>query len=184
MKGYLTFFWKEFQNLNSIDILIFSILINLNNFDYFSREIQVLFAIFIIRKSLIAHIHTNSIQIMFFLSGVKTRKLIFLNLIYHHLIYLPIAFLMLFLKFTSIHFFIENLIVFNLAICISALLKFTIPFYKIEEVFLRKMLQTIIYFTFFGLFFYSLKLSLMVILLFYTLIINYFNRTLNYDDIR
>jgi len=118
MRGYLQLFRRDLLNLSYIDIIIFSIFINLNTHHYFNREIQLVLAILIIKKSLIKHIYTDSIKILFFLAGSKTKIIILLNLIFNQLIYLFIAFLMYFLKVTTFHLVITNFIVFSLILCI------------------------------------------------------------------
>jgi hypothetical protein len=183
MRGYLSLFWNELIKLNSIDVLFFSILINLNLPNYFTREIQIVLAIFIIKKALIEHIQTDTIKTLLFLAGVKARKVVLLNLIFSHFIFIAISIIMLFFKITAIHLVIENLIILNFLICLSATIKYIIPLYKIEDFFMKKLFQSIIYFVFFGLVFLNQILSLVIIFLFYTYLIRFFNRTLNYYDI-
>lgn len=183
MKGYLVLFFKEMIKLNSIDILIFCFLINLNISSYLIREIQILFAALIIRKVLIDHIHTKSIKSVLFLSGTKTNKVIALNFLFNHSIFVLISVIMLLLKITTVDYILENLIILNLLISISAIIKFLIPFYLIEDSFFRNLSQTFIYVTFFGLFFLGQSISLTFILTSYALIYYFLNRTINYYDI-
>ena len=183
MKGYLILFLRELVNLNFIDIIVFSVFINLNLSDYFIREIQLLIAIFIIRKILIKHIYTDKIKTLLFISGFKIKKVILLNLIFNNLTFISISVIMFFFKLLNTFIFIENLIILNLLICVSFFIKYILPLNNIKDSFLKNFVESIIYFTFFSISFFGNTTSLFTIFSFYIFVFIFYNRTLNYYDI-
>lgn len=184
MKVLLKLIRIELVNLKFIDLLVFSVFININSFKYFSREIQILLSALIVRKALIEHVHLQNIKQILFLSGVKIKKAILLNIVVNNFIFIITLLLFLFINSgADTFFYIENFIILNFLICIATSIKYILPFNKIRDSFLRNLLQSIIYFILFSLIFLNHILSIVLILIFYVYIYQFFNRTFNYDDI-
>jgi len=87
MKIYLKLICKHIFNLGAIDIVVFSILINQNFTNLITREIQILISILILRKYLLNHEITKSLESILFITGAKVRIVVLLNLFFNNIIF-------------------------------------------------------------------------------------------------
>jgi len=182
---YIKLFKINIVHLNIIDILIFSVFVNLNYFDSVPEILRLLIAIFIIRKSLMSNIYTRFLENIIFISGTKIKKLVLLNFGINNLFFLTIAALLFFLKLSFLGVIVKNLFILNALICISFLLTFVMPFQEIKKPLFRSSVSVLSYYLLFS--FLSVGMiypliSLCLILGIFFLFIHYFNRTLCYDD--
>lgn len=183
--NYINLFKINLINLNSIDILIFSIFSNLNYFNSLPEMLKLFIAIFIMRKPLMSYVYTQSLEDIFFVSGAKIKKLVLINFCFNNIIFLIISIFLFFLNLSLSVVIVKNLFVLNTLICISFLLKFVIPFQEIKQPLFRNTIKTFLYYFLFGFLsmgmVYPLISSAIVFCVFF-LLIYYFNRTLCYED--
>lgn len=183
--NYINLFKINLINLNSIDILIFSIFSNLNYFNSLPEMLKLFIAIFIMRKPLMSYVYTQSLEDIFFVSGAKIKKLVLINFCFNNIIFLIISIFLFFLNLSLSVVIVKNLFVLNTLICISFLLKFVIPFQEIKQPLFRNTIKTFLYYFLFGLLSMGMAyplISTAIVFCVFFLLIYYFNRTLYYDD--
>jgi hypothetical protein len=187
LHNFINLFKLNIINLNSVDIVIFSIFINLYYFNFLPEMLKVFIAIFIVRKALMTYTYTQFLENIFFVSGVKIKKLVLINFYFNNIIFLVIAVFLLLFKLSILSAVVKNLFILNALISISFILRFVIPFQEIKQPLFRNSIRVFLYYIFFGFLGIGLSYPLIgtaVILVFFFLLIYYFNRTLCYDDFR
>ena len=183
---YFNLFVKNIVNLNIIDILIFSVFININYFEFLTRVIQILIAITIVRKTLIEHSYTSFIETAFFVAGARIKEFVLINFFFNQLIFFGVSMILMLFNLVSLKIITENLFILNLVICISFLIKFVIFSLDKIKYFYKSVIKGVLFYTLFG--FLSIGISFprlgsLIALFVFFFIIHYYNRTLNYEDI-
>lgn len=176
---------KNLISLSVLDIIIFSFYINTNYFFSFPEILKISIAVFLIQQTLLNYSYTKFIESIFFISGIKVKKLVLINFFINNLFFLTISFSLKIIEMTTIQNISKNFFILNALILISFLLKFIIPFQNIKHSFLRKVISLILFYFLFGLISVGLSFpfigSLLLLIIFFFLI-NYFNRSLNLYD--
>lgn len=170
--------------LEIIDIIIFSILLNLHFDSLLRREIQTLIAILILRKHLLQHIFTKFLEPIFFISGAKINTMVLANLLINNMIFILISCVMIFVGALEINIVCVNLYILNFLIGISSFIKYASIFRLAKHRFTLNIVQQACYYsTFFIFYLLDLEFKILSVLLIYVLIFRITNRTLNYDDL-
>ena len=167
-------------------MVFYTVLINLNLENQITREIQTLISVFLVRKSLLDHIFTKSVESALFIAGMKIKVIVTINSILNNTIYLFIALLMYFLNLTTVNSFLENFLFLNILICISIFLKYFFITEMTNSSFLKTILQQFIYYGVFGILYYSsLNFIPCLALIFFShlILLKQTNKFITYDDI-
>lgn len=184
MMLYIKLIKNHVLKLDAIDIIVFSVLINLNFYILLKREFQVFICILILRRYLLKHSITKYLESIIFISGRKLRFIVFLNLIINNLIFILISLFMWLIDLVSSNYFIENIMILNALITISVFIKYSFPYRFINSYFILNILQQIIYFvTFFVFYYLPIEYQLVMSFFLYFYLFKTTNRTLIYDDI-
>ncbi len=181
---FLLILKRSIIELAFLDIFLFAIIGNLNYFLFLPFSFKIIILITLIQSTLIYQKHTKFIEPIFFIASGSVKTLVFLNFLINNLLYFTISIFLFLLNFTSLLSILKIAFILNLLILISFFIKFTIPFYKINSLSLRKFVLTIIYFTFFSILSlipYS-SLNFIILLIVFIFSIQYFNRSFNIND--
>jgi len=177
---------KNLINLSILDIIFFSLFININYFFSLSEIVKIYISVYIIHKTILNYSYTKFIELVFFISGTKVKKLVLINFFMNNFFFLIISLFLGILKITTFQVISKNFFILNSLMVISFFLKFIISFQNINNSFFRKILITILFYFLFGIITIFLNFPLLgsfIVLIIFALLINYFNRTLNLNDI-
>jgi len=183
MRIFIKQFFESIKYLYVFDLILFIVFINLKTIDPLSREMHVYLAILIIRKFMFELRFTKQIEIIYFLSGTKISKLVFLNFILNNFIFLIITGFMILLKETTIELFADNIIILNILFSLSVGLRFYINNLNIKNHFFKEFIVIFVYFLLFGFFYINLKYSLIIVVVAYLYLFIFDIKTLKYNDL-
>lgn len=179
---FLKIFFKELKYLNSIDIFIFSVIANFAQISQFQNYLLYFLAAFIVKKSFIEFMHTKNIESLIFIAGGGIQTIFTINYLINNSIYLLVTFMMTFAIPFDLEKFLFNITVLNLLMFFSAVLKYKFRFKSFHSV-TKEIIIFISYFSFLNIILISLKLNIVLMILFIFITPNIVNRTLDYDDI-
>lgn len=183
MRIFIKQFFESIKYLYVFDLIIFIVFISLKTIDPLNREMQVYLAILIIRKFMFELRFSKQIEIIFFLSGSKINKLVFLNFILNNFLFLIITGFMILLEVTTFELFLDNIIILNILFCISVGLRFYINNLNINNHFLKEFIVIFVYFLLFGFFNINLKYSFSIAVVAYLYLFIFDIKTLKYNDL-
>lgn len=186
---YVTLFRKSLSNLMLIDIILYSVIENINipYLAFLPRTTIVLIGIILIKKSISDYNLTLYLENVFFIAGAEIKKLVLFNFYLNNFIYTICSVVLCVLKLTTITIVLKGFYVLNLLMCITFLLKFVF-FNKQTKMplFLKSTLKAILYYIVFSFFVFGISfpyISTPTIIIIFFILINYYNRTFNYYDI-
>lgn len=181
---FLLILKRSIIELAFVDILLFTIIGNLNYFLFIPISFKMIILFTLIQSTLIYQKHTKFIEPIFLIASGSIKTLVFLNFLNNNLLYFSISIFLFLMNFTSLLSILEIGFILNLLILISFFIKFIIPLYRINSLFLRKYVMIIIYLTSFsilGVIPYS-NLNFIILLIVFIFSIQYFNRPFNIND--
>ncbi len=179
---YLMILRRSSIELLFIDIVLFTVISNLNYFNFISPFFRLIIAAFFLQKPLLNLNFTKFIEPLFIISGSDIKRVAFINFFLNNLSYFLISVLLIILKYADIELVLQNAFVLNLLISLSYVIKFNI---QIKDNRIKNSLKSVLYYSLIPLTHllpYSF-LNMVILLIVFFFLINYFNRSYNIYDI-
>lgn len=181
---FLIILKRSIIELGFVDILLFTIIGNLNYFLFIPFSFKLILLMTLIQNTLLYQKHTKFIEPIFLIASGSLKTLVFFNFINNNLLYFSISIFLYILNFTSLLSILNIGFILNLLILISFFIKFIIPLNQINNLSLRKFIMFLIYFMSFSILnvipFSGLNFTTLLIVFF--LSIQHFNRPFNIND--
>ncbi len=186
-KNYMCILIKNMKNMKIIDILIYSLIININFFNL-NRNLQILLSISIIRKLLIDYKYSEELHMTFFLAEGSIKDIALISFFFNNLFYICTSWILVICIELSFFIVLEGMLILNLLILISYLIKYFLsePLIIFKAYSLNKLISSILYyisFSIFSIFLFHQWIGLIGVIFLFFFLNNKFNRLLNAYDL-
>jgi hypothetical protein len=174
--------------LKGIDVVLFCFFINLKEVFFFPRLMQIVLSVLLIKKTLVNFKHTSDLEMVYFISGAKIKKMVLFNMFVNFFYFSIVSSFLLFVELTTLDLILENVFVLTALTCNAFLVKYVIPFEKVEELLgVKDMIISIVFYSLVTLINIGISfppvISIIITIIIFSYLITYYNRSLNYGDI-